>query len=60
MSPVSQVFHTQVTVSIGLKTSFRVETSIPQILMSIIVGRALNMTLVVLFTTTIPLHVYKI
>ena len=31
MSPVSPVFHTEVTVSVGLKTSFRVGTSIPQI-----------------------------
>ena len=28
MSPVSRVFHNEVTVSIGLKTSFRVGTSI--------------------------------
>ena len=53
MSPVSAVFHTEVTVSIGLKkrtlsesiglkTSFRVGISIPQILMSMIVYRALN------------------
>ena len=31
MSPVPPVFHTEVTVSIGLKASFRVGTSIPQI-----------------------------
>ena len=29
MSPVSPVFHTEVTVSIGLKNKLRVETSIP-------------------------------
>ena len=29
MSPVSPVFHTEVTVSIGLKTKLRVGTSIP-------------------------------
>ena len=29
--PVSPVLHTEVTASIGLKTSFRVGTSIPQI-----------------------------
>ena len=38
MSQVSPVFHTEVTVSIDLKTSFRVGTSIPQIQMSMIVG----------------------
>ena len=42
MSPVSPVFHTEVTVSIGLKTSFRVGTSIPQIYMFMIVNRVLN------------------
>ena len=31
MSLVSPVFHTEVTVSIGFKTSFRVGTSIAQI-----------------------------
>ena len=31
MSPVSLVFYTKVTMSIGLKTSTRVGTSIPQI-----------------------------
>ena len=29
MSPASPVFHTEVTVSIGLKTNLRVKTSIP-------------------------------
>ena len=31
MSPVSPVFNTEVTVSIGLKTNFRMGTFIPQV-----------------------------
>ena len=42
MSPVSPVLHTEVTVTIGIKTSFSMGTSIPQIYMSMIVGRALK------------------
>ena len=40
MLPVSPVFHTEVTVNIGLKNIFRVGTSIPS--MSMLVGRGLK------------------
>ena len=42
MSLVSPVLHTEVTGSSDHKTSFRVGMSIPQIKMSMIVGRALK------------------
>ena len=48
MSPVSQLFHTIVTVSIGLNTQSRVGTYIPWYKMSMLFVRALKLSFIFL------------